>query len=95
MHDNSPFMSDKFCEDIIKRQEHKNKYNENKTYKNGSHYTKQRNHCLIKLKKHKTFFEKLHLKNTGDSKTFEGVAQPYFSNSRIQMILLQLIKKDC
>ena len=70
-HNNGPFMTKELGKQIMNRSKLKNKYNKKRNYESWSLYKKQRNCCLSLLRKtKKAYFEKLNIKEIGDSKTF-------------------------
>ena len=69
----NPFMSKALRIAIMVRSNLKNKYNKNRTGKNWSNYKKQRNFCVILLRKTKKgYFNNLNLKNITNNKENSG-----------------------
>ena len=66
---------------ITHRSKLKNIYNKKKTDVNWANYKKQRNFCVMLLRKtKKEYFQNLNVKDLSDSKNFWKIIKPYFSN---------------
>ena len=79
----------------MKRSKLKNKYDKKRNYENWSLYKKQRNYCLSLLRKtKKAYFEKLNIKEIGDTKTFWKTTWPYFSDKDNKSSKITLVENN-
>ena len=79
----------------IVRSKLKNKYNKNRTGKNWNNYKKQRNFCVILLRKtKKDYSNNLNIKYITDNKEFWKTIKPYFSNKGLNSSTVILLEKN-
>ena len=87
-------MSIALRKEIMKRSKIKKKYNKKRNYENWSLYKKQRNYCLLPLRKtKKAYFEKMNIKEIGDDKTFWETSSHISIIKTINLLKLPLLKK--
>ena len=88
-------MTKELQKEIMKRSKLKNEYNKNRNYENWSLCKKQRNYCVLLLRKiKKAYFEKLNIKKTGDNKTFWKTVRPYFSDKDNKSSKITLVENN-
>ena len=79
----------------MKRTRLQNQFLKNRTDKNKSRYTKQRNYCVSLLRKTKTpYYSNLDEKNVTDSKAFWKTVNPFLSDKITSKEKITLIEKN-
>ena len=79
----------------MKRTRLQNQFLKNRTDKNESRYTKQRNYCVSLLRKTKTpYYSNLDEKNVTDSKAFWKTVNPFLSDKITSKEKITLIEKN-
>ena len=79
----------------MKRSQMKNRYNKHRNYQNWYLSKKQRDFCVILLRKTKrNYFENLKMQDITDNKKFWKTIQPYFSDKGYKQTEAAIVEKD-
>ena len=79
----------------MKRSQMKKRYNKHRNYQNWYLSKKQRNFCVILLRKTKrNYFKNLKMQDITDNKKFWKTIQPYFSDKGYKQTKTAIVEKD-
>ena len=88
-------MNKTISKEITKRTRLRNQFLKNRTDKNKSRHTKQRNYCVSLLRKTKTqYYSSLDEKNVTDNKAFWKTVKPFLSDKIISKEKITLIEEN-
>ena len=88
-------MTKELRNETMKKSKLKNKYNKERNYENWALYKKQRNYCLLLLRKtKKASFEKLNIKEIDVNKTFWKTVWSYFGDKDNKSSKITLVENN-
>ena len=90
-----PFMNKIPLKEIMKRTRLRNKVLKERNKENKSRYSKQRNYCVLLIRKmNKDYYSNLDIKNVTDNKTFPKTIKPFLSDKILPAERITLINNS-